>query len=89
MKKDIILRVKNQAKYVIKTHYTVRKTAEEFGLSKSTVHNDLSKKLPQIDAVLFDQVDKILKENFAEKHIRGGNATKQKYQAEKEIECLV
>lgn len=87
MKKDLSDRVKNQAEYIASTHNTIRKTAQTFGLSKSTVHNDMSKKLPKIDAVLYEKVSIILKENFEEKHIRGGCATKEKYKREKEIEC--
>ena len=87
MHKQLANRVKSQAKYIILTHNTVRKTAQEFGVSKSTVHNDMAKKLPQIDAVLYEKVRRILKENFDEKHIRGGKATKEKYKKQKEIEC--
>ncbi|MBQ4535930.1 MAG: sporulation transcriptional regulator SpoIIID [Clostridia bacterium] len=66
-------------KYILKTGKTVRQTAVVYGISKSTVHNDISKKLPLIDPRLFERVDKILKKNFREKHIRGGEATKNKY----------
>lgn len=87
MKKEVLNRVKIQAKHIALTHDTVRKTAQKFGLSKSTVHNDMSKKLPKIDSVLYEKVSLVLKENFEEKHIRGGKATKEKYKKEKEIEC--
>ena len=89
MKQEISKRVKLEARYIVLTHDTIRKTAQIFGLSKSSVHNDMAKKLPKIDRVLFEKVCLILKENFEEKHIRGGKATKKKYQREKEIECLV
>jgi len=57
----------------------VRKTGIVFNISKSTVHNDLTKKLPIMSRELFEQVDAILKENFKVKHIRGGEATRRKY----------
>lgn len=67
------------AKFIINTHSTIRETAKNFGYSKSTVHNDLSKKLKKINIGLFEKVDEILKKNFSEKHIRGGLATQKKY----------
>ena len=73
------------AVYMIETGATVRKTANHFGISKSTVHKDLSQRLPQQNMVLFQQVRQILDENKAQRHIRGGLATKRKYeQAKKE-----
>lgn len=71
------------AKYVEQTGSTVRATAKVFSLSKSTVHNDLSKRLRRLDSVRYQRVHEILNKNFEEKHIRGGEATKRKY---KEIE---
>ena len=67
------------AHYVIQTKSTVRKTGVVFNISKSTVHNDLTKKLPTMSRELFEQVDAILKENFKVKHLRGGEATRRKY----------
>lgn len=72
-------RALNLAYYIIQTKSTVRKTAMVFNISKSTVHNDITKKLPKISRELYTQVDKIMKENFRIKHIRGGEATRQKY----------
>lgn len=66
-------------KYILKTGKTVRQTAVVYGISKSTVHNDISKKLRFIDPRLFERVDKILQKNFSEKHFRGGEATKKKW----------
>lgn len=68
------------AAYVEETQSTVRKTAKIFKLSKSTVHNDLSKRLKKVDFKQYERVQKILDKNFSEKHIRGGEATKRKYQ---------
>ncbi len=67
------------AHYIIRTKSTVRKIATVFNMSKSTVHNDLTKKLPTMSRELFEKVDAILKENFKVKHIRGGEATRRKY----------
>lgn len=67
------------AVYMIKTGATVRKTAEYFNISKSTVHKDISQKLPHLNKELYRQVRQILDTNKAERHIRGGLATKAKY----------
>ena len=67
------------ANYILSTHMTIRKTAENFNLSKSTVHYDLQYRLRKIDGSLYEDIKKILDLNFAEKHIRGGLATKRKY----------
>lgn len=66
-------------RYILKTGKTVRQTAVVYGISKSTVHNDVAKKLPLIDPRLFEKVDRILQKNFKEKHLRGGEATKNKW----------
>lgn len=67
------------AVYIIETGATVRNTAQHFGISKSTVHKDLSQRLPQYNHLLYSQVRKVLEENKAQRHIRGGMATRQKY----------
>ena len=72
-------REENFAIYIIENKSTIRKCALAFGISKSTVHNDLSKKLKKTNRFLFYQVYKILDKNFQERHIRGGNATRLKY----------
>lgn len=71
------------AQYIIKTKATVRRTAMVFNISKSTVHNDVSRRLKYIDIGLYNQVKLVLESNFNEKHIRGGLATKNKYLKEK------
>lgn len=68
-----------EARHILDTGDTVRKTGEFCGVSKSTVHYDMSKRLKRIDAKLYYNVKKILDKNFDEKHIRGGNSTKNKY----------
>ena len=67
------------ALYVIETGCTVRTAAKEFGVSKSTVHKDLSHRLPQCNRILYEKVRKVLEKNLNERHIRGGIATKTKY----------
>ena len=65
--------------YIIETKSTVRQTAEIFGVSKSTVHSDVTKKLSIISPSLAKKVNEVLQENKAQRHIRGGQATKEKY----------
>ena len=67
------------AVYIIETGATVRAAAKRFGISKSTVHKDLSQRLPQYNKSLFYQVRCVLDENKAQRHIRGGIATQKKY----------
>ncbi len=72
-------RVCELAVYIIETGATVRKAAEKFGISKSTVHKDLSQRLPNYNALLYRQVRLVLDTNKAQRHIRGGIATRNKY----------
>ncbi len=67
------------AVYMIETGATVRNAASHFGISKSTVHKDLSQRLPQCNKGLYLQVRSVLELNKAERHIRGGLATRAKY----------
>jgi len=67
------------AQYILQTSSTVRQAAEVFGISKSTVHKDVAERLPRIDEKLANQVKAVLDKNKAERHIRGGEATRQKY----------
>ena len=68
------------AVYMIETGATVRQTACQFGMSKSTVHKDLQNILPRCNHILYEQVRIVLDHNKKERHIRGGMATKRKYQ---------
>ena len=77
--REIDERVKEVALYVAATGATVRAAANRFGVSKSTVHKDLSCRLRYVDPELFDRIAVILAQNRAERHIRGGEATKRKY----------
>ena len=67
------------AVYMIETGATVRAAARHFGISKSTVHKDLSQRLPQCNRPLYEQVRQVLELNKQERHIRGGLATRRKY----------
>jgi putative DeoR family transcriptional regulator (stage III sporulation protein D) len=75
----IIQRVIEIGDYILETGYTVRQTAQVFGVSKSTVHKDVTERLPLINANLAQEVRKILEKNKAERHLRGGEATRLKY----------
>jgi putative DeoR family transcriptional regulator (stage III sporulation protein D) len=77
-------RAVNLAQYIIDSGDTVRGAAKKFGISKSTVHKDVSERLQKINPVLALEVRKILDENKAERHIRGGMATKLKYSHKRE-----
>ena len=79
MNENIARRVMLEAGYIISTKSTLRQTAHLFGVSKSTVHVDMSKRLQKISSKKHQKIAKILDINFAEKHIRGGQATKRKY----------
>lgn len=67
------------ANYIIDTNATVRQTAKKFGISKSTVHKDVTERLIQINPGLAQQTRQVLNLNKAERHIRGGLATREKY----------
>jgi len=68
------------AEYLIAHRTTVRATAAHFGISKSTVHKDVSQQLKKINPSLYWQVQELLEQNKTERHLRGGEATKKKYQ---------
>ena len=70
------------AVYMIETGATVRAAAQHFGISKSTVHKDLSQRLPQCNKHLYRQVRQVLDRNKQQRHIRGGMATRRKYRGE-------
>ena len=79
MQTDMEQRVQRLAVHMIENRATVRATAQIFGISKSTVHKDLTTRLPQINPLLYEQVRALLDQNRAERHIRGGMATRRKY----------
>ena len=77
---DLIgIRAVEFGEYIVKNKATVRSTAGAFGISKSTVHTDVTQKLEQTDPELAQRVREVLDENKAQRHIRGGLATREKY----------
>ena len=77
-------RIIGEAFFIVENKSTVRETAKVFGVSKSTVHKDVSTRLSRIDPALQAEVQKVMNENFGVKHIRGGLATRLKYSAKNE-----
>lgn len=69
--------------YIVENKATVRAAAKMFGISKSTVHMDVAQRLEKYDPALYTQVRKVLEVNKAQRHIRGGMATKEKYLSQK------
>lgn len=82
MRDNIEQRACDLAVYIIENKSTVRAAAAQFGVSKSTVHKDLVERLPHFNRTLYLQVKRVLDENKAERHIRGGMATRRKYRGE-------
>ena len=79
MKTYIEERAVEIANYIVENGATVRQTAKKFGVSKSTVHKDVTERLMKINPLLAGEAKKVLDDNKAERHIRGGEATRQKY----------
>lgn len=67
------------AEYIVENGATVRSAAKKFGVSKSTIHKDVSERLLKINPLLFEEVRAVLDKNKQERHLRGGEATKEKY----------
>ena len=82
MHTNIEQRACDLAVYIIENKSTVRAAASQFGISKSTVHKDLTERLPRVNPALYRQVRELLDLNKAERHIRGGLATRRKYKGE-------
>ena len=85
MKDYIEERAIDIANYIIENNATVRQTAKAFGISKSTVHKDVTERLMQINPTLAKEARKVLDVNKSERHIRGGLATKEKYLHQHEL----
>ncbi len=83
MKREVQLRVEKAAEYILRTEATVRACAEKFGVSKTTIHKDMRKRLPELNPSMARSVDAVLNKNRAERHIRGGQATKEKFSRRK------
>ena len=75
-------RAERLAQYIIENRTKVRAAVQKFGIRKSTVHKDISERLPQFNRVLYQQVKEVLEVNKAQRHIRGGIATRKKYRGE-------
>ena len=80
LKREIYIRVTEAAEYIRATGATVRVCAKRFGVSKTTIHKDMRERLKEISPALYAQVSQVLAKNKAERHIRGGEATREKYQ---------
>ena len=79
MQEYIEKRVLEITDYILQSGATVRQAANRFGVSKSTVHKDLTERLPELNREQYDRVKAVLENNKAERHLRGGEATRQKY----------
>lgn len=82
MNYDYDIRAVELGNFIVENKSTVRATAKKFGISKSTVHTDITVRLRRINPVLFSEVRKVLDVNKEERHIRGGIATREKYKKE-------
>lgn len=83
MRDDIEERARSLALYIVENNATVRDAARRFSVSKSTVHKDLTERLRHIDHPLYLQARNVLEQNKAERHLRGGEATRRKYKGDK------
>lgn len=88
MQEYIRKRVLDISSYILEEASTVRQTAQVFGVSKSTVHKDMTERLPMINKELANEIKQILEKNKAERHLRGGEATKKKYMEEKQQKAV-
>ena len=85
MRDYIRRRVVEIANHIIATKATVRQAARLYNVSKSTVHKDVTERLPNINKQLYRKVKRILEQNKAERHIRGGEATRKKYKEKRDV----
>ena len=79
MKNGFLDRSEILGRYIAETGATVRQTAQAYGISKSTVHKDVTDRLRHINKALYKDVKRVLDKNKSERHLRGGEATRQKY----------
>ena len=86
MREEVRLRVMQAAEHILETGATVRACAAKFGVSKTTIHKDMRDRLPLMDEELCAQVDAVLRKNLSERHLRGGDATREKFQRLREEE---
>lgn len=80
---EIDMRCLMLGEYICEKNATVRSAAEKYGISKSTVHKDVTGRLKELSPSLYGEVRSVLEKNKAERHLRGGQATKEKYMLEK------
>ena len=80
--KEMEQRACDLAAWIVENSATIRTAADHFGISKSTVHKDLQERLPRCNRALFAQVKRLLDENKAQRHLRGGAATRRKYRGD-------
>lgn len=83
MKELIVQRTLNEARYILQHKCTVRDAAKIFFISKSTLHKDVTVRLRYVDKRMYEDVKKVLDFNLAQRHLRGGNATKKMYESKK------
>ena len=83
MKELIVQRTLNEARYILQHKCTVRDAAKIFFISKSTLHKDVTVRLRYVDKRMYEEVKKVLDYNLAQRHLRGGNATKKMYESKK------
>ena len=83
MRCDISLRVEEEARYILRTGATVRECAKRMGVSKTTVHKDMRVRLKELSRGLYAEVGEVIDRNLAERHLRGGMATREKYKGQK------
>ena len=86
MKELIVQRTLNEARYILQHKCTVRDAAKIFFISKSTLHKDVTVRLRYVDKRMYSEVKKVLDFNLAQRHLRGGNATKKMYESKKSKE---
>ena len=79
MRREVYLRALEAGRFIVREGATVRSCAARFGVSKTTIHKDMRQRLPEIDPALAARVDGELRRNRAERHLRGGAATKARY----------
>lgn len=76
---ELSQRVREEAMYIVRHSATVRETAKKFGVSKTTVHKDMTERLWYVDPILYKEVRKVINFNISKRAIRGGEATRKKY----------
>ena len=85
MKTSVEARAIELGEYIVESGATVRSAAKKFGISKSTVHKDVTERLKGVNSGLYEEVKCVLEKNKAQRHIRGGEATRRKYKGESAI----